>query len=606
MSVYKSFRTPVAGAQESFGLSMGLGFNSRYDQPTYTSFRLQFGGGYLGPYQELREEAWYNSAQAYIQNYDRMPHPLLMKGTDTDIENRESYSSIDYLKDSNEFTRAKMLEEFRTKLHSLQTYNQWYFQKIEGVQELLKVNPTQGQRIPDDTKLTITAIDGLDGRMTHLLNLYKKIVWDDVYQRWVLPDMMRYFTLKIYLSEYREFHTPNQYGGNGTAERTANSGEELQLHLLDDILPTWIIECQMCEFDLEDVTYEALNGLDVGSDPEPAQVTFKIKVGNIKEKQIYPVFTNMYLYDQYLNGYERAVEKDPANPDYDYDSTAKDSGVEHGNAKTIFGVAQNHDYPNTKRGESEYHTSGTPYNEMANDKSLFGAIPKGGPGPDGVFFTNDDKETVSDKPETWVNNAIDFGTSYLKNLGTKYVDKAKMTSIPGLGVSFEDAKAALESKNIVTALGIIRRGINTVAAGYIEPSELLSGEIVDDIFQKYLTGVISKATTETEDKSMILRNLEGAAATALNDKGIWDEVKDYSMATDLVGRGESNEDNPIEGESNLINITKRQTKGDLSKATDLTGPKQTNVENKVEVTAYGQILEGVPSSQATNNDLTIG
>ena len=75
----------------------------------------------------------------------------------------------------------------------------------------MKVNPTDGIRLKDgENILTIKCLEGLDLKITQLLQLYKNVVWDEVYQRWMLPDMMRYFNMKIYISEIRLFHTSNK------------------------------------------------------------------------------------------------------------------------------------------------------------------------------------------------------------------------------------------------------------------------------------------------------------------------------------------------------------------------------------------------------------
>jgi hypothetical protein len=165
-----------------------------------------------------------------------------------------------------------------------------------------------------------------------------------------------------------------------------------------------------------------------------------------------------------------------------------------------------------------------------------------------------------------------------------------------LGVSFTEVASALESKNIVTALGTIRKGIATVAQDYVQPSELLEGKIVDDIFRDYLTEITRKLV----DDDQVSKQLQSAANLALNDSGVWSQIKDYSLATDLVSPGEQNIANIIKGGSNFQNAILESTQGDLSGATDLTGPGETNRSNGLELS---QIIEAPPSSQATRNKI---
>jgi len=592
MSIYKSFRRPgetdiIGGGNTQFNT-----LGARFDQPTYLSFKLIFGQG---------EDAYYNTAAQNI-NYDRMPHPLFApKGNDA-IEDRLNYSAIDYLYDANEYTRARMLEEFIQKFNIMQNEFQWYFQKIDGVADLLKIDPTKGIRVTSDKRLTLTTLEGLDLRMSHILNLYRKIAWDDTYQRWVLPDMMRYFTLKIFITEFRTFH-----GYNSRSSET--DPEILSLSVLDNILPTWVINCEMCEFDLENIEYGYLSNLNVAEEPEQAGLTFGIKVGKIYEEQVFPIFRNMYLIDKYLNGFDRAKDKEQTNT-----QTYDPYGGEYGGGKYEW-VMEN--FNSTIEGnnfnlspeiytamaqelyaQDRTHKSSAAFNEQTNSKSLFGAQAAG---PDGKLFTNDDNLAKIDPtaPNTWFANALSFGNSLLRNTVEEYVDKAKITPIPGLGLSFNEAKAALESKNIITALGIVRKAINTVAREYVQPSELLDSKtaninLVDAAFRNYLE-TISKSEA-TDDNQLI----QEAANIALNDDGIWDQIKDFSRATDLVGEEELNANNPIQGGSNFEDNVNLATQGDKSRATDLVGEGEKNVRRFIQRT---QLLEGAPSSTATTNKI---
>ncbi|MFA5153851.1 MAG: hypothetical protein WC554_14970, partial [Clostridia bacterium] len=103
--------------------------------------------------------------------------------------------------------------------------------------------------------------------------------------------------------------------------------------------------------------------------------------------------------------------------------------------------------------------------------------------------------------------------------------------------------------------------------------EKLSDPIVDDTFRLFLNGVSqSKATSDIQIK------LQEAANIALNDKGVWEKIKDFSKATNLIGPNEINIPNPIKGDTNLRQIYQSQIK-----------PSQ-------KINTETQILEGTPSS----------
>lgn len=117
------------------------------------------------------------------------------------------YSAEDYLGlNRGEFGRAKLMRKIKMMLLDLQDNFPYYFKSIEGLSDLNKINPASGRRIGEEVVLTIKCYEGIDLKITQLLQLVRKVTWDDSYQRWVLPDIMRYFGMRIYVSEIRTFH----------------------------------------------------------------------------------------------------------------------------------------------------------------------------------------------------------------------------------------------------------------------------------------------------------------------------------------------------------------------------------------------------------------
>lgn len=219
------------------------------------------------------------------------------------------YCTYDYLRSTAQGTRAEMLLEFIDALNEIQNDFPWYFQSISGINNLLQIKPDQGYRLKN-AQVTIKMIDSIDQRVRYLLSLYRRIVWDDVYQRWALPDMMRFFKMYIYISEIRDFHAPSEpdyelpeedkkenpfdtnvimkrrqmddnksgwskigneiYNGvgdivNGTfghindklknnkinfGSKAGASSVRLLLNAIDSVSPVTMIECDMCDIDL--------------------------------------------------------------------------------------------------------------------------------------------------------------------------------------------------------------------------------------------------------------------------------------------------------------------------------------------------------------------
>jgi len=470
MSIFKDFRG--VGQLPQFNT-----ISKRFDEPTYLTFLLQFapGGDFI-----------YNNSQ-YNAFYDNMPHPLFNnRDKYISLDKRNDYAAIDYLYDANENTRVSMLQQFISKFNELQNNSQWYFQKLDGVLDILNINTKKGQRIQSDKRLTITCLEGIDLRMSYLLNLYKKIVWDDVYQRWVLPDMMRYFTLDIYISEFRTFHTPANIDSTGYIIQNAGLSpisnpqspqqKDLVLNIMDDILPTWKIKCEMCEFDIEDLGFNSLSSMSLGADPEQATVVFKIKVGNIKEIQIYPMFQCMFLDDITINNSNRSNTNNinTTSPN----NLGANSFPENDNRgyPANLQVAQNQLY------ENDVHISGLPYLENANQNILV---------------------SQSNLSNTWLGNAATFGKAFVNNMVNSALDKAKITPI--YGVSYEELNAAIQSKNIMSMLGLLKTASDTISSSLVAPSSKLSEPISDNIFNEFLNGIAASTATDGSKVSNLVK-----------------------------------------------------------------------------------------------------
>lgn len=190
-------------------------FIRAFDEPTYLTFRIEF---MMEPHELDDRNVTVNnigangeqSSHIYFNTiYDYMPEPFLenfstVGSVDTSIGKK--YSTERYLDYSlGDHVRASLLHNFKLALKDIQDNFPFYFKSISGLNTLTQVNTESGIRLKD-AKISLSCLEGLDLKITQLINMYRKIVWDDTYQRWVLPDMMRYFGMRIYISEIRNFH----------------------------------------------------------------------------------------------------------------------------------------------------------------------------------------------------------------------------------------------------------------------------------------------------------------------------------------------------------------------------------------------------------------
>jgi len=347
-------------------------FGRAFDEPTYLSFRIEF--MFNDPDNISRNTAFGNhgildsafQSAFYGTMYDNMPEPLLddygavsssMSSGDSSIGKR--YSTEHYFDAQlGDHGRASLLHAFKAALKDIQNNFPYYFTSLNGLDTITKVNPENGMRVKDGV-IELECMEGIDLKITQLLQLYRKIVWDDVYQRWALPDMMRYFGMRIYVSEIRLFssvvdkktydkdESEYLFDMSNTEERNMTYKKEKKDLLgnivsgltnatavsqaflgtksvitkalnytsgtlntaigaynsimnafsdmlycndaIDEVMPTLCFECHMCEFDISDTLSHISSLSSSRKNTESPKPKLKIKVGNIKEKQTYPL-----------------------------------------------------------------------------------------------------------------------------------------------------------------------------------------------------------------------------------------------------------------------------------------------------------------------------
>ena len=366
-------------------------FARAFDEPTYLSFRIEF--MFNDTEMAIRNTAYNNQGindsairtAFYGQMYDYMPEPLLndfftrdekgaMKPTDTSVG--ILYSTENYL-DINlgDHGRAILLHTFKRALKDIQENFPYYFTSLSGIDTITSINPGEGVRVKEGV-ITLECMEGLDLKITQILQLYRKIVWDDVYQRWILPDMMRYFGMRIYISEIRLFSDVKNENGtvgtwdfskeayrnmtyNGQVDESGGSFLELvkndpnmltkstavsqsflgtksiitkdlnytsgtvntrlgvyesitgalnQLeycnNAINEVMPTLCFECHMCEFDIKDTLSHISELKSSNKDTSSPKPKIKIKVGQVREKQSYPLNATLQAG---ANGYMKTI-----------------------------------------------------------------------------------------------------------------------------------------------------------------------------------------------------------------------------------------------------------------------------------------------------------
>ena len=146
-------------------------------------------------------------------NYDYFPMGLFLPDDDPD-------SAVSYLRSRGEYYRASMIQEFRQGMQTLVKKTPWIFTKVSGLSDIWKYNPANNYR-GKDKKITIETTEGIDLKITYLLDLYRKAVFDAKWHRYILPENQRMFSITLYVTEIRTMQEP-VYGPLGVDPLTGN------------------------------------------------------------------------------------------------------------------------------------------------------------------------------------------------------------------------------------------------------------------------------------------------------------------------------------------------------------------------------------------------
>ena len=267
------------GNEYGTGMSSEV-FRSGFEDPTRLMFKVEFGDwGYsvldTETIKNQQKTSLYNNI--YYEDYDQFPMGLLdlnfLEFDNTENwSNQEHYNTYNYLMNRNEDARASYIKTFVQGLYEIQRSMPYLFKKITGLEKLTSFEPGKGVRLKD-AKITLECYEGIDLKIRTLLEMYRKAAYDDVWQRWILPDIYRYFKMIIYVFDRRILQTGYKWDkstGNTTAVYSVEQND----------FPIYALECGPCEIDIESIwDNEYATAYDEHKDAE-TKITISVK--NVK------------------------------------------------------------------------------------------------------------------------------------------------------------------------------------------------------------------------------------------------------------------------------------------------------------------------------------
>lgn len=210
-------------------------------------------------------------------------------------------SAIRYLKSTGYPNRAIMLQEFKKLLQKINTDTPWYWQSLNGLNDIWKIefgeafNPFRGK----DKALEITCLESIDLRITALADLYRKATFDTKFMRALLPENLRWFTLKVQLAEMRSFQkindslkisttVVNENPNTESLQETTKQANGLPLEDIENLISLMEFHLSHCTFDFWE-SFPSDKEISMAGDFDMSKQKFKIRVGHVQEKHSYKI-----------------------------------------------------------------------------------------------------------------------------------------------------------------------------------------------------------------------------------------------------------------------------------------------------------------------------
>ena len=249
----------------------------QFDEPTYLTFSLDF---------------------TFDDNY-RSDNFLAVSPLFNQAEGK-SQSAINYLLQRGHDDKANQLAVFKNILRYLRDDTPWYFQEVRGLDEIWKKATNMDEPMKGG-EITVETLEAVDLRMTELADLYRNSVYDKQYMRERVPDNLRWFSMDIWIAEFRNLRntlpslvnlgTGINIGGPNLAG-LAGAG-----NFVGNVLDNFgyvKFKCRQCEFDFSD-SFPGGRNMKIGSSNRSQEKSsFRIKIGWVEEENKYSSGSNTF------------------------------------------------------------------------------------------------------------------------------------------------------------------------------------------------------------------------------------------------------------------------------------------------------------------------
>jgi len=136
------------------------------------------------------------------QDLDYLPQGLFLGANNLAGAQEDPDSAVSYLQRRGEYNRANMMKEFREGMIFSADETPWVFEKVTGMGDIWKIDPKNNFRAKEK-KIVFECVESINGKMTYLIDLYRKAAFDAEYMRYALPETQRFFSMELIVTEIR-------------------------------------------------------------------------------------------------------------------------------------------------------------------------------------------------------------------------------------------------------------------------------------------------------------------------------------------------------------------------------------------------------------------
>ena len=243
--------------------------------------------------------------------FDFQNSPLLFISDDSALEGDYAYKYLTNVSPA----RARLLKTFVESLQYLQNNKPYVFQTVEGLERCWNISTdlTDAYMGGDEAKIAIGCLESLDLRITGIMDMYRKIAYDNNSRKEVLPANLRKFRCTIFVQEIRRFKTlaaivrqqqsqtssnfgasnfiaPSTGGGlldAATLNRIANGEDDDPISLfVNDNVSSISFNLEFCEF-MPEVSSAAFSSFNNAGEKTAAQQKIGFKYERVYEVNRY-------------------------------------------------------------------------------------------------------------------------------------------------------------------------------------------------------------------------------------------------------------------------------------------------------------------------------